>query len=104
MVASDSQRARWIDRSTASESRWQPQLHGARTVAGTIGDYNRCVASDPGPRKRKRKRATGPPADVMAARHGGHFPGSGLWRIFWSGNRYSDDRRFDLYFAGRDSP
>src|SRR6266480_3129466 len=104
MAPADSQRAWWIDWSAASESHRQSQLRGVRAVAGVTGHYYHCVAANPGARKRKRKRATGPPADVMAGRDGGHFPGSGLWRIFWSGNRYSDDRRFDLYFAGRDSP
>jgi hypothetical protein len=66
MAASGPQCARWIDGSSASESHWQPQLHAVRAVADLSGHHYRCVAASPGPTKRKRKRATGPRADVFA--------------------------------------
>ena len=73
MAPADPQRAWWIDWSAASESHRQSQLPGVRAVAGVTGHYYHCVAANPGARKKKRKRATGPPAGVMAGRDGGHF-------------------------------
>src|SRR5947199_2300762 len=100
----DPQFSRWIDWSAASESYGQSQLHRVRAVAGVTGHYYHCVAPGPGPTKRRRYLAARSRADVMAVRNGGHLHGGALWRIFWSGHRYPDDRRSDLHFAGRDSP
>jgi uncharacterized membrane protein YfcA len=70
----------------ASESHWQPQLHAVRAVADLSGHHYRCVAANPGPTKRKRKRATRLRADVMpvamigiflVALYGGYF-GAGI--------------------------
>src|SRR6266513_462220 len=103
MAPRDPQFSWWIDWSSASESHRQPQPRGVRAVADLTGHHYRCVAANPGPTKRGRKRATGPRADVMAGRNGWHFPGRTLWRIFWSRHRYPDDRGPDLHFARRHS-
>ena len=90
MVASDSKRARWIDWSTASESHWQPQLHGVSTVAGFVGDDNHCAASDPGPRKRVGSVQpniapilwpVAMAAIFVVALYGGYFGGIGILMI-----------------------